>query len=232
MMKYLLAKLLKNSILATMALIISYVVFLFMYGFVIPQVLEDEVVTAFDVAHIAIPKESPPEPKEEQQQDEIEEMPQTPSLKLDPVMITTKMPSVELPNVDPHLAPIGLAFDQAASLSAFSTSSGAFNPGNSKVRTGKKHVPYSSVQPNIPEIAWINRLNGTIEVSLSINQQGKVTHVDILNSSPKGIFEEAVIEAVYRWSYSPYMVQGKAQSIKLRQKIELFWRDYPNNVTL
>jgi len=232
MMKNLLAKFIKNSIIASMALIISYGVFLFMYSFVIPKVLEDEVITAFDVAHITIPKEDPPEPKKEQQQDDIEEMPQTPSLRLDPVVLITQMPSVKLPNIAPNLATNELAFDQAASLNAFSTTSGVFNPGNSKVRTGKKHVPYSSVQPNIPEIAWINRLNGTVEVSLSINQQGKVTHVDILNSAPQGIFEEAVIKAVYRWAYPPYIVQGKAQAIKLRQKIELFWRDYPNNVAL
>lgn len=218
--------------LATMALLVSYGVFLFMYSFVILEEFEDEILTTFAVTHIIMPNDKPPEPENVQPQENVEEMPQTPSLNLDPVVIATQMPSIAPPNVETNLASIPFEFDKSASLKAFSATNAPFNQGSSKVSTGKKHVPYSTVQPNIPEIAWINRLNGWIEVSINIDEQGKVTQVDILDSVPKGIFEEEVIKAVYSWLYSPYIHQGKAEAIKLKQKIELFWQDYPSNVTL
>ena len=231
-MKHFISALLKNTLLAAMALLVSYGVFLFMYSFVILEELDVEALDTFSVSHITLPNEKRPEPKEDQPQDNIEEMPQTPSLNLTPVVMSIQMPAIAPPTVATNLAAMPFEFDQSASLKAFSATNAPFNQGGNRVSTGKKYVPYSSVQPNIPEIAWINRLNGSIEVSINIDQQGRVIQVGILDSAPKGIFEEEVIKAVYRWLYPPYIHQGKAQAVKPKQKIELFWRDYPNNVTL
>jgi len=157
-------------------------------------------------------------------------MPETPSLNLDPVVITTKMPSIAPLNVKTNLAISPFEFDKSASLNAFSAINSPFAQGSGKVSTGKKFVPVASTQPNIPEMAWINRINGWVEVSIDIDEHGKVTQVNVLDSVPKGVFEEEVIKAVYHWLYNPYIHQGKKVAIKLKQKIELFWQDYPTNV--
>jgi protein TonB len=100
------------------------------------------------------------------------------------------------------------------------------------VNVGEKFTPVASLQPDIPEMAWINRINGWVEISIDINENGKVTQVNILDSAPKGVFEDEVTKAIYRWLYRPYVFEGKAVAIKLKQRIELFWEDYHNNVNL
>ena len=37
---------------------------------------------------------------------------------------------------------------------------------------------------------------------LTLDGDGKVSQVDIVNAEPKGVFDSAVIEALYQWRYA------------------------------
>ncbi len=92
-------------------------------------------------------------------------------------------------------------------------------------------VPFGTRQPNIPEYAWKNKINGWVLVTFSVNTSGKVENVRVLDSQPKGVFDENVIAAVSDWIYDSADIQGRKVKVQLTQRIELFWKDYPNNNT-
>ena len=90
-------------------------------------------------------------------------------------------------------------------------------------------VPFGTRQPNIPEYAWKNKINGWVLVAFTVNMQGYVEDVRILDSQPKGVFDENVIAAVRDWIYDPQDMKMRKAKVQLTQRIELFWKDYPNN---
>lgn len=92
-------------------------------------------------------------------------------------------------------------------------------------------VPFGTRQPNIPEYAWKNKINGWVLVTFTVNMQGHVENVRVLDSQPKGVFDENVIAAVADWIYDPQDMKMRKAKVQLTQRIELFWKDYPNNNT-
>jgi len=63
------------------------------------------------------------------------------------------------------------------------------------------NVPY-------PARAKQRNLEGTVLISVHVDLQGKVSNYQILESSPPGIFDNAVLEAVSQWSFTPASYQG------------------------
>jgi protein TonB len=90
-------------------------------------------------------------------------------------------------------------------------------------------VPFGTRQPNIPEYAWKNKIDGWVLVTFTVNTNGKVTNVRVLDGQPRGVFDENVVAAVSDWIYDPADIQGRKVKVQLTQRIELFWKDYPNN---
>lgn len=90
-------------------------------------------------------------------------------------------------------------------------------------------VPNATRQPNIPEIAWKNKINGWVLVAFTVNAKGFVENVRVLDAQPRGVFEENVIASVKHWVYSPADFGGRKVKAQLTQKIELYYKDYPNN---
>ncbi len=101
---------------------------------------------------------------------------------------------------------------------------------DAKGKAGYREVlPRATRQPNIPEYAWKNKVDGWVLVAFTVNALGNVENVRVLDAHPKGVFEENVIASVKHWVYSPADIGGKKVKVQLTQKIELFWKDYPNN---
>jgi len=91
-------------------------------------------------------------------------------------------------------------------------------------------VPFGTRQPNIPEYAWKNKIDGWVLVAYTVNTAGKVSDVRVLDSQPPGVFDEKVIAAVSDWIYDPADIKArKANKVQLTQRIQLYWKDYPNN---
>lgn len=200
--------------------------------------------------------EAPPEstPKPEVEPDPLPETQNTPSVEpmLAPLTVNAPTPSPVLnvagppvTSFEPSLNDITLA---SGSGSAFGEGalSGADTqtwtpPGDdnlakkiaaaeAKGKAGFREIlPRATRQPNIPEYAWKNKIDGWVLVAFSVNTLGDVENVRVLDANPKGVFEENVIASVKHWVYSPADIGGKKVKVQLTQKIELFWKDYPNN---
>lgn len=101
---------------------------------------------------------------------------------------------------------------------------------DAKGKDGYKEVlPLSTRQPNIPEEAWNKKIDGWVLVAFTVNAFGRVENVRVLDAQPRGLFEDNVIASVRDWVYDPADFKGRKVKAQLTQRIELYWKDYPNN---
>jgi periplasmic protein TonB len=71
------------------------------------------------------------------------------------------------------------------------------------VREPKRIV---AVQPAYPELAQKARLQGMVIIEATINERGRVVNATLLSGLP--MLNEAALEAVKKWVYSPTLVNG------------------------
>jgi periplasmic protein TonB len=65
------------------------------------------------------------------------------------------------------------------------------------------------VPPVYPMRAKRLGIEGWVRVNILVSAEGDVEDVEILESEPKGVFENSVIQNVRSWRYSPGTVDGK-----------------------
>lgn len=68
-------------------------------------------------------------------------------------------------------------------------------------------VPIVRTQPNYPVEAALNCLQGWVSFEFTVNEQGEVRDILIMNSSDE-IFEQPARDALKRWKYRPRVVDG------------------------
>ncbi|GIX37194.1 MAG: hypothetical protein KatS3mg127_0433 [Silanimonas sp.] len=61
----------------------------------------------------------------------------------------------------------------------------------------------SRVAPRFPEAAQRRRLEGEVELLLTIAADGSVEGVDVLRADPPGVFDREAVLAARRWRYAP-----------------------------
>ena len=61
-----------------------------------------------------------------------------------------------------------------------------------------------------PEVAYMNRLRGTVRMRIFISSDGRVDRAEVVEAQPKGRFEEAAIDAVQRTRFRPARKDGRA----------------------
>jgi TonB family protein len=67
-------------------------------------------------------------------------------------------------------------------------------------------------EPEYPPAARQFRLSGEVVVELTVGVDGKVENVVVTKGRP--ILNDAVLRAVRRWSFSPFMVDGHPTKVK------------------
>ncbi len=70
-----------------------------------------------------------------------------------------------------------------------------------------------------PERALTQKIRGWAEVEFTIETDGTVKNVIVLNAEPKGVFEANTMQAVRRWRYKPVLENGKA--VEARSRVRL-----------
>jgi protein TonB len=213
------------------ALLITVGVFLFMQSLIAPGKQESVQLVVHTDVEILRPQEEEPEPEEEAPV----EPPAEPVMDVMDVMAVsapTPEPATELqiPLLDLAVGDINI---QAAgdSWSAPLGSAGVHIPGAGSDAQGfVEVVPYNTRRPNVPEVAWKNKVNGWVLVAFSVTPDGDTRDVRVLDANPRGVYEEKVIAAVEDWQYR-LSFSGKARStVILTQKVEVRWEDYPHNL--
>jgi protein TonB len=79
-----------------------------------------------------------------------------------------------------------------------------------------------AIQLDYPIEALRRSLEGWVELTYVVTAEGKVTTLKVMNSSPKGVFDQAAMRALTRLRYVP-MVQG-GKSIAVSTKLRIAFR--------
>lgn len=83
-------------------------------------------------------------------------------------------------------------------------------------------VPASRAPPQYPRDAFQRHQSGYVVLHVEINEDGTVDKVKVVESSPKGVFEAAALQAVFKWRFKPRMANGKTVRQAGLQRIDFF----------
>jgi protein TonB len=126
-------------------------------------------------------------------------------------------PKIDLnPEVQPLAPRLDLSFDLNLPMSL---SDGPYL-GPVATQLDRDFIPISRHPPQYPYKAARRGIEGWVRVSFRVTQTGSVEDVEVLESDPPGVFEQAAIKAVYRWRFKPRIVNGRATAGIAEQVVE------------
>ena len=64
-------------------------------------------------------------------------------------------------------------------------------------------TPIVRINPSYPTTAAEQGIEGQVTLSFSITTDGKVSDVEVVESQPQGVFDEAAVAALQKWRYHP-----------------------------
>lgn len=131
------------------------------------------------------------------------------------------MPKLDLalPNIDsgvsvasapaPSLAGLTAA---AASVSAATAAPAAAAAEAGGQSGGPEHevMPLNDVRPEYPYRARQQGIEGHIKLAFTINPQGRVENIRVLEASPRNVFDREARRAAARWRFAPRTENGEA----------------------
>jgi protein TonB len=98
-------------------------------------------------------------------------------------------------------------------------------PGGGGSSGTSDEVPLIRIEPQFPQEAAMQGITkGWVRLTLDLAPDGSVSQANIVQSSPRKIFDQAAIKAVLKWRYRPKMVEGKAvvrKGLKIQLDFEL-----------
>lgn len=220
------------------ALLVTIAVFLFMHSLI--QRGKEEGAQRVVYKDVLIVHSEPEKPPLEEQEAEEEHDAQPAT---EPGMAPLALPAAMSPAAPPaaldmpglELAEGELALTGAGSGDRWSAPLGGPNAveiagGGTDAQGYIEVVPFDTRRPNVPLVAWQNKINGWVLVAFSVTPEGRTRDVRVLDASPRGVFEETVIAAVKDWNYQ-ISFSGKASGdVVLTQRVEVLWANYPQNL--
>ena len=63
-------------------------------------------------------------------------------------------------------------------------------------------APMRRVQPRYPPEALASETSGALFMMAKVNRQGEIEKVYVMAADPRGVFDDAAIEAVLKWTYN------------------------------
>jgi protein TonB len=88
--------------------------------------------------------------------------------------------------------------------------------------TDGEYLPIVKVAPVYPPRAMQRGLEGWVLVEFTVTASGTVRDVGAVDADPKGVFEDAAIEAAQKFRYKPRVVAGKAVDVSGVQNVIRF----------
>jgi TonB family protein len=216
------------------ALLITVAVFLFMQSLI--QSKRDEVVQVPVFEDVQVLREDKEEKEPEEEPPPPEDAPPEPSMEalaVRDVAPPAPVPAAEfeLPALDISAGDISIPKGGKRWRAPLAAEAIATAGGGEDGRGYIEVIPFNTRQPNVPEVAWQNRISGWVLVAFNVTPQGNTRNIRVLDARPRGVFEEKVVAAVEDWTYRVnFSGKAAAGNIVLTQKIEVLWENYPQNM--
>ena len=80
-------------------------------------------------------------------------------------------------------------------------------------------VPGTNAAPRYPWVAWRRGIEGTVEIELQIDAAGDVAHARVRSSSGCRMLDDAALEALRRWRFTPARGVFGAVASTFRQQV-------------
>ncbi len=215
------------------AVVVTLAIFLFMQSLIERGRREDLTLAVYEQVEIlrqtperAEPdeaEESPEQPPEEPEMASVMETLQAapPTPQPAPAM---EMPALDLFAGDLQVRAVGDSWRAPLGAGGIDIGGGQDASGFIEV------VPFNTRRPNVPEVAWQNRISGWVLVAFNVTPEGRTRNIRVLDARPRGVFEEKVIAAVEDWQYTLSFKRRFSGDVILTQRVEVNWQDYPNNL--
>jgi periplasmic protein TonB len=71
-------------------------------------------------------------------------------------------------------------------------------------------MPLVRVNPEYPRRALQRGIEGWVQLQFTISAAGTTKNIRIVDAEPKGVFDDAALQAVARWRYNPRVENGVA----------------------
>jgi outer membrane biosynthesis protein TonB len=68
--------------------------------------------------------------------------------------------------------------------------------------SGKELIPLSTARPQMPEWACKQKIAGWVEAVFTVQPNGRVSDVKIVDAQPRGVYEAAAIASISNWIYN------------------------------
>lgn len=76
-------------------------------------------------------------------------------------------------------------------------------PAAAAPRAGQLPAVVSQVSPRYPPLALRRRIEGFVELSFTVQPDGRVTDISVIDSEPRTLFNREAINAMERWRFAP-----------------------------
>lgn len=119
------------------------------------------------------------------------------------------------PNLNMNLPSIGIPIN-----SGDGPFLGALSQGDGLSGFDTDVIPVVRVPPTYPRNAKLGRIEGSVTLVVTINPDGTVSDVSVLESNPARLFDRAAMDAMRRWKFRPKIVNGTPVAQRAKQTIE------------
>jgi TonB family protein len=76
-----------------------------------------------------------------------------------------------------------------------------------------------AVAPEYPQNALAQRVSGSVTLQYTVTTRGETRDVHVVEATPPGVFDQAAINAVKRWRYTPVVVNGTAVEVPASTRV-------------
>lgn len=80
-------------------------------------------------------------------------------------------------------------------------------------------TPVVRIEPRYPQRALSAGIEGHVQLEFTIDRDGSVTDVTVVEAEPPGVFDAEAVRALRRWRFRPHMVDGEPRMRRARQTI-------------
>ncbi len=84
-----------------------------------------------------------------------------------------------------------------------------------------------AIEPDYPVEADRNKLSGTVRLQLKVEADGRVSDVEVVNSTPPGAFDESAIRAFRNARFEPAQKAGRPVRALVMIEVEYDWAGRP-----
>lgn len=136
---------------------------------------------------------------------------------------TPATPQIKLDLAAPSLASsISIQAQAMPSLNQVAASAPPAPPVQSApaMSNAQEVMPLNEVLPEYPDMARRRGIEGFVRLGFTINAQGRVENIEVLQAQPANIFDRSARRAAARWRFTPSMENGIAVPRKAEKTIE------------